>query len=86
MTCKSGVGEFARRWGARVTITAVGQEISGGHDHPRRRDHQGGTAQMIQQEVEQAVVARFRVTGNAGGNRLPRQVVGTALDGGRRHP
>ena len=86
MTCKTGVGQFTGGWGTRITIAPIGQEVGGGHDHPRRRHHQGGTAQVVYQEVEQPIVARFRVAGNAGGDGLPGQVVGTALDGGRRAP
>ncbi len=82
MTCKTAfrqvvgggsgiaVGTIRLVVGGRVTLgcaTAVRQ--------------QGGASQVVGQEVEQAVVIGVGVAGNTRGNRLPGQVVGTALDG-----
>ena len=84
MTCKTSVGQFTGGWGAGITIAPIGQEVGGGHDHPRRRHHQGGTAQVVYQEVEQPIVARFRVAGC--GWRWPARPGGRYCANGRKCP
>ena len=69
-------------------VAPVGQEVgccATHHPTPRVRQHTG-TAQMITQEVEQAVVLRLWVAHHTGGNDLPRQAVQAPGDGRIRHP